>query len=140
MIPTDCYALRAPAILKHLKSAHFSTKNGYFSVFCGSQVQKSSCKPACIGFIDLLTLVSSYIGIIQMMLFNVASDSLRHHIADGPPLCRKSPDPMGGQGIVWGFQTGDPRLGIPLLQALNLLLQFRLIHIIPHSHQKSRLI
>ena len=25
--------LRTHAILKHLKSAHFSTKNGYFSVF-----------------------------------------------------------------------------------------------------------
>ena len=60
---TDCSAFHAPAILKHLKSAHFSTKNGYFSVFCGSQVQKFSCKPACIGFIDLLTLVSYDVGV-----------------------------------------------------------------------------
>ena len=30
---TDCSAFYAPAILKHLKFAHFSVKNGYFSVF-----------------------------------------------------------------------------------------------------------
>ena len=30
---TDCSAFHAPAILKHLKFAHFSVKNGYFSVF-----------------------------------------------------------------------------------------------------------
>ena len=57
MIPTDCYALRAPAILKHLKSAHFSTKNGYFSVFCGSQSHVLTCKHVIH---DLLTLVSSH--------------------------------------------------------------------------------
>ena len=33
---TDCFAFHAFAILKHLKSARFSTKNGCFSVFCGS--------------------------------------------------------------------------------------------------------
>ena len=43
------------AILKHLKSAHFSTKNGYFSVFCGSISHAFSCKQETH---DLLTLVS----------------------------------------------------------------------------------
>ena len=45
------------AILKHLKSAHFSTKNGYFSVFCGSISHAFSCKHETH---DLLTLVSSF--------------------------------------------------------------------------------
>ncbi len=42
---------------KHLKSAHFSTKNGYFSVFCGSISHAFSCKHETH---DLLHLVSSY--------------------------------------------------------------------------------
>ena len=54
---TDCSAFHAPAILKHLKSAHFSTKNGYFSVFCGSRSHAFSCKHETH---DFLTLVSSY--------------------------------------------------------------------------------
>lgn len=33
---TGCFALRAPAILKHLKSSHFSTKNGSCSMLCRS--------------------------------------------------------------------------------------------------------
>ena len=49
-------AFHALAILKHLKSAHFSTKNGYFSVFCGSISHALSCKHETH---DLLTLVSS---------------------------------------------------------------------------------
>ena len=53
----SCFAFHAPAILKHLKSAHFSTKNGYFSVFCGSISHAFSCKQETH---DLLTLVSSY--------------------------------------------------------------------------------
>ena len=57
MIPTSCSALRAPATLKHLKSAHFPTGNGCFSVFCGSQSHVSTCKHVIHG---LLTLVSFY--------------------------------------------------------------------------------
>ena len=38
------------------QSAHFSTKNGYFSVFCGSISHAFSCKQETH---DLLTLVSS---------------------------------------------------------------------------------
>ena len=45
------------SILKHLKSAHFSTKNGYFSMFCGSISHAFSCKHEMH---DLLTLVSLY--------------------------------------------------------------------------------
>ncbi len=47
--------LRTPEILKHLKSAHFSPKNGCFSVFYGSQSHAFSCKHETH---DLLTLVS----------------------------------------------------------------------------------
>ena len=54
---TDCFAFHAPAILKHLKFAHFSTKNGYFSVFCGSISHAFSCKHETH---DLLTLVSNH--------------------------------------------------------------------------------
>ena len=54
---TDCFAFHALAILKHLKSAHFSTKNGYFSVFCGSISHAFSCKHETH---VLLTLVSFY--------------------------------------------------------------------------------
>ena len=52
----SCFAFHALAILKHLKSAHFSTKNGYFSVFCGPISHAFSCKHETH---DLLTLVSS---------------------------------------------------------------------------------
>ena len=45
------------SILKHLKSAHFSTKNGYFSMCCGSISHAFSCKHEMH---DLLTLVSLY--------------------------------------------------------------------------------
>ena len=45
------------SILKHLKSAHFSTKNGYFSMFCRSISHAFSCKHEMH---DLLTLVSLY--------------------------------------------------------------------------------
>ena len=47
---TDYFALRAPVILKHLKSARFSTKNGYFSVFCGSQrgCREMTADPQCM--------------------------------------------------------------------------------------------
>ena len=56
---TDCFAFHALAILKHLKSAHFSTKNGYFSVFCGSISHAFSCKQETH---DLLTLVSNHLS------------------------------------------------------------------------------
>ena len=57
MIPTDHSALRAPVILKHLKSAHFPAESGYFSVFCGSQSHVLACKHAIHA---LLTLASSH--------------------------------------------------------------------------------
>ena len=41
---TDFSALRALEILKHLKSAHFSAKNGFFSVFYGSSRYAFLCK------------------------------------------------------------------------------------------------
>ena len=45
----------APSALKHLKSAHFSAKNGSFSVLCATQSHKFSCKHEIY---DLLSLVS----------------------------------------------------------------------------------
>ncbi len=54
---TDCFAFHALAILKHLKFAHFSMKNGYFSVFVGSISHAFSCKHEMH---DLLTLASSF--------------------------------------------------------------------------------
>ena len=54
-----CLALRT---LKHLKSAHFSTKNGCFSVFCGPHRHKNVCKhPFCVH----LSLVSYNNGIAK---------------------------------------------------------------------------
>ena len=41
---TDFFAFHAHEILKDSKSAHFSTKNGYFLMFCGSQSHLFSCK------------------------------------------------------------------------------------------------
>ena len=54
---TDCSAFHAPAKTPQIRS-FFCEKMATFRCFCGSQVQKSSCKQACIGFLDLLTLVS----------------------------------------------------------------------------------
>ena len=59
---TDFFALRASEILKHLKSAHFSSKNSCFSVFCGSQSHAFSCKHEMH---DLLTL-ASYLLIVSL--------------------------------------------------------------------------
>ena len=54
-------ATLAFSALKHLKSAHFSAKNGCFSVFCGPHRHKNVCKhPFCVH----LSLVSSYTSII----------------------------------------------------------------------------
>ena len=58
MIPTDFFAFHAPEILKHSKFAHFSAKNGYFLMFCGSQSHTFSCKHEMH---DLLTLVSCHL-------------------------------------------------------------------------------
>ena len=41
---TEFFAFHAHEILKNSKSAHFSTKNGYFLMFCGSQSHLFSCK------------------------------------------------------------------------------------------------
>ena len=41
---TDFFAFHAHKILKDSKSAHFSAKNGYFLMFCGSQGHLFSCK------------------------------------------------------------------------------------------------
>lgn len=37
MMPWDFYVFHTSEIQKHSKSAHFSTKNGYFLMFSGSQ-------------------------------------------------------------------------------------------------------
>ena len=51
MIP-DCFALRAPTILKtFIIRSFFYEKWLLIHVFGGSQGQKSSCKQACIGFL-----------------------------------------------------------------------------------------
>ena len=54
---TDFSALRALEILKHLKSAYFSSKNSSFSVFLGSSRHAFSCKHEKHA---RLTLVSYY--------------------------------------------------------------------------------
>ena len=55
MMLTDFFAFHAPEILKYSKSAHFSTKNGYFLIFYESQSHAFSCKHEMH---DLLTLAS----------------------------------------------------------------------------------
>ena len=75
MIPTNCSALRAPAILKHLKSAHFSSKNGYFSVFCAPQGHTCLRKRSPH---DLLTLVSYYNKCIICVL-HMSKDSWKNN-------------------------------------------------------------
>lgn len=51
MIP-DCFALRAPTILKtFIIRSFFYEKWLLIHVFGGSQGQKSSCKQACISFL-----------------------------------------------------------------------------------------
>ena len=58
LIP-NCYVLCTLAILKTFVIRSFFFKKWLLThVFGGSQVQKSSCKQACVGFFDFLTLAS----------------------------------------------------------------------------------
>ena len=52
MIP-DCSVLRTPAIIKNIhNSLIFLRKMATYSCFGGAQIQKSSCKQACIRFLN----------------------------------------------------------------------------------------
>ena len=48
-------------------ASHFSTKNGYFSVFCGSISHTFSCKHETH---DLLTLASFYQFLLKICVFD----------------------------------------------------------------------
>src|SRR5699024_9178456 len=68
---TDCSALCALTILKHLKSAHFFAKNGSFSVFCGSSRYAFSCRHEKHIY---LTLVSSKCEINKIEVNTMMTD------------------------------------------------------------------
>ena len=81
MIPTDFFAFHALEILKTFEIRSFSTKNGYFLMFCGSQSHAFSCKHEKH---DLLTLVSHYFVTSKSVLILAIVKTKKSSIPSAP--------------------------------------------------------